>query len=78
MSQLWNIFNTMQILLALPLLAVILPSNIVFIQSIIDQVVNLKIIDDEAMQTFIIAPIFGVKDDSEDPPNTENGTKYSE
>ena len=28
MSQLWNIFNTLQIILALPLLAVEMPSNV--------------------------------------------------
>ena len=28
MSQLWNIFNTLQIILALPLLAVMMPGNV--------------------------------------------------
>ena len=32
MSQLWNIFNTLQIILAMPLLAVILPANFLIVQ----------------------------------------------
>ena len=32
MSQLWNIFNTLQIILALPFLTVLMPANVVFIQ----------------------------------------------
>ena len=37
MSQLWNTFNTMQILLILPLFASLyMPSNVLFVQEIID------------------------------------------
>lgn len=59
MGQLWNVFNTLQILLALPLLNVILPANILFMQSIIDQVVNFKPIDKETLQELFLDPIFG-------------------
>ena len=31
MSQLWSIFNTLQIILALPLMNVLMPANVVFI-----------------------------------------------
>jgi hypothetical protein len=31
MSQLWSIFNTLQIILALPLLNVLMPANVVFV-----------------------------------------------
>ena len=31
MSQLWNVFNTLQIITALPLLSVILPANLTFV-----------------------------------------------
>ena len=31
MSQLWNIFNTLQIILALPLLTVVMPANVVMV-----------------------------------------------
>ena len=40
MSQLWNIFNTLQIIIALPLLAVIMPANVLFVKDVMDQVVN--------------------------------------
>ena len=34
MSQLWNIFNTLQIILALPLLAVVMPANVIFVKKV--------------------------------------------
>lgn len=34
MSQLWNIFNTLQILMALPLLSVLVPANVQFMVEI--------------------------------------------
>ena len=37
MSQLWNTFNTMQILLVMPLFAgLYMPSNVLFVQEIVD------------------------------------------
>lgn len=45
MSQLWNVFNTLQVILALPMLAVVMPANIAFMQSILKQIVYFSIVD---------------------------------
>ena len=36
MSQLWSIFNTLQIILALPLLSVVMPANVLEVQAVIN------------------------------------------
>ena len=59
MSQLWNTFNTMQILLVMPLFSgLYMPSNVLFVQEIVDQIVNFSIFDKEALQNSFLAPIF--------------------
>ena len=59
MSQLWNIFNTLQIILALPLLAVVMPANVIFVKKVIDGIVNFQIVEKETLREKILDPIFG-------------------
>ena len=59
MSLLWNIFNTLQIIMALPMLNVLMPANVVFVQKILDDIVNFQVVDKKTLQETIIAPIFG-------------------
>ena len=59
MSQLWSIFNTLQIILAFPLLNVLMPANVVFVQNLINEIINLQIISKETLQKKLIEPVFG-------------------
>ena len=70
MSQLWNMFNTLQILLALPMLAVITPSNVLFMVDIMNQVVNFNVMDHALIQEQIITPILDTKDDDDRSKNS--------
>ena len=70
MSQLWSIFNTLQIILALPLLNVLMPANVVFVQNIVYEIINFQIIDKKTLQKKFIEPIFGV-------PVTDNCLDYN-
>ena len=45
MSQLWNIFNTLQIILALPLMDVVMPVNLLLCKDVVDQIVNFQPVD---------------------------------
>ena len=36
MSQLWNIFNTLQIILALPMMNVVMPVNVLLCKNVVD------------------------------------------
>ena len=40
MSQLWNIFNTLQIIMALPMLTVIMPANVLEVRTVLNDIVN--------------------------------------
>ena len=52
-------FNTLQILLALPMLAVIAPANVIFMADIMNQVVNFTILEHDYIEEHILEPIFG-------------------
>ena len=60
MSELWSIFNTLQIIMALNLLAVILPANVIFVQEIVISVINFQIVDKRTLSATFIEPIFGI------------------
>ena len=49
MSQMWNIFNTLQIILALPLLPVIMSANIEIVREAIDKITNVQFIEKETI-----------------------------
>ena len=48
------------------MLAVILPANIVFVQSIVDQVVNFSVFDKAILQEKLIDPILEKSEDQTD------------
>ena len=58
MSQLWNIFNTLQIILLLPRLAVLMPANVELVSKVVQQIVNFSPVDKVWVQEQIIAPVF--------------------
>ena len=77
MSQLWNTFNTMQILLVMPLFSgLYLTSNVVFVQEIVDQIVNFKILDKEALQDSFLASMFSEADEEQEA--NENDSAVAE
>ena len=57
MSQLWNIFNTLQIILLLPHLAVLMPANVELVEEVINQIVNFSPIDKVWLQEEVVAPV---------------------
>ena len=59
LSQLWNIFNTMQLLTALPLLDINTPSNIIELSKKFEEIANFKIVEKEQLYDWIIVPTFG-------------------
>jgi len=65
MSQLWSIFNTLQIILALPLLAVLMPSNILIVEKTVNGIINFKPIDPNVLYNSIITPVFGSSETDE-------------
>ena len=61
---LWNIFNTLQIILALPLLTVVMPANVVMVQEVIDQIVNFSVLEESTVKEKVIEPVFGKVSDA--------------
>ena len=57
LSLLWNIFNTLQILLALNLLLVDLPANITLIRDFMYDTVNFQIIDKKVLYESLMGEI---------------------
>ena len=83
LSQMWNIFNTMQLISALPNFAVKTPANLETVHKSFDEIVNFKIVSKELIYDYIIVPILGF--DSSDQlyakaveTLVENTTKTSE
>lgn len=59
MSQLWNIFNTMQLLLILPYYMVKFPGNVLAIYDIIVGIINFKVVESRTLYDLIVAPLVG-------------------
>ena len=62
LSQLWNIFNTMQLLTAIPLFAINTPSNVIAMNTRFNEISNFKVVEKEKLYDWIIVPIFGTSD----------------
>ena len=69
MSQLWNVFNTLQIIMALPLLNVLMPSNVLLVQDVLLKIVNFEFIDKEAVYEEVVEPILADDEESEQTNN---------
>ena len=57
MTYLWNIFNTMQLISALPTFAIKTPSNIQTIHASFDEIVNFEIVSKEELYDWIVVPL---------------------
>ena len=62
MTYLWNIFNTMQLISALPSFAIKTPSNVETIHSGFDEIINFEIVSKEELYDWIIVPILHFTD----------------
>ena len=65
MTQLWNIFNTMQLISALPSFAIKTPSNVEAIHKDFDEIVNFEIISKEELYDWIVVPFLDFTDSEE-------------
>ena len=61
LSQLWNIFNTMQLLTALPMFAINTPGNVLTINDKFSEISNFKIVEKEQLYDWIVVPVFGTE-----------------
>ena len=61
MSQMWNIFNTMQLLTAIPLFAINAPSNVIFLNEEINKIANFEIVKKEQLYDWVVVPVFDTK-----------------
>ena len=59
LSMLWNIFNTLQILMALPLLMITFPGNVTTIIDTLESIVNFEILPKAWLYDEIAVPAFG-------------------
>lgn len=77
MSQLWNIFNTLQIIMALPMLQVQIPGNIVLVQEMLLSIINFQIVSKEQISEVFIDPIMSDDkgSDPDSPGEDENSTR---
>ena len=56
----WNIFNTLQLVTALPDLDVSPPGNVVSIDEEFKEIVNFKIVSKDQLYSWVIEPLFSV------------------
>ena len=63
MSQLWNTFNTLQILIALTQMSIVIPSNIKLVNDILEQIINFQPIDVKVVQKHVVSFMYGENED---------------
>ena len=61
-SMLWNIFNTLQIIIAIELLAIIMPANVQLFYEVIKDTINFQPLPKDVIYNFAIATPFGLED----------------
>ena len=77
MSQLWNTFNTLQILLVMQLFAgLVMPSNVLVVQEVIDQVVNFSALDSETIRKSFLAQLFEEPTETQSEESSSSVTNY--
>jgi hypothetical protein len=59
LKQIWTVFNTLQIVVALPLLKVKMPANVLGVINQFNSIVNMKLIKPEKVYNWVFAPIMG-------------------
>ena len=65
LKQLWNIFNTLQLITGIPSFGINTPSNIILINETVERISNFKLIPDGKIYDAIIVPIFGTSTSEE-------------
>ena len=65
MSQLWNTFNTLQILTALCLLIVKFPANVITTKEAFESIINFELVPKEFLYDNIAAPLFDLETSDE-------------
>ena len=65
LSQLWNIFNTMQLLTALPMFAINTPGNVITMNERFSEIANFKIVEKEQLYDWVVVPVFGTSSSTE-------------
>ena len=65
LTQMWNIFNTMQLISALPSFAIKTPANIEAIHSSFDEIINFEIFPKEFLYDNIVVPLVGFTNSEE-------------
>ena len=58
LAQVWPLLNLMQLLTALPLLAVMMPANVLLINDLIIRISNAKVVPDSTLNDLLVKPIF--------------------
>lgn len=61
LSQLWNIFNTMQLLTSLPMFSIKTPGNVISLNERFNEIANFKIVEKEYLYDWIVVPVFGTE-----------------
>ena len=65
MSQLWNTFNTLQIIIAVTTIPVALPANIKIVTEVLDQVINFKPVEPKQVQELFMEGLLTLGSDEE-------------
>ena len=60
LDRMWNIFNTLQLIIALELLRIAIPSNVAISFGIINDTINLQVVPKAVLYNFLIARPFGL------------------
>ena len=58
MSLLWNIFNTMQVILAFPLLKVKIPANILQVKDTFEKMINFDVFPKDKIYDMTLVKVF--------------------
>ena len=61
LSLLWNIFNTLQILLALEMLNLVMPANVTVFYNLIKDTVNFQLVPKDTLYDNLVAKPFGLE-----------------
>ena len=59
LKQIWTVFNTLQIVVALPLMKVKMPANVLGVINQFNSIVNMKLVSPEKVYNWVFAPIMG-------------------
>jgi hypothetical protein len=57
LQMMWNIFNTLQLITALPLLNVSPPGNVISVQESFDKIVNFEMIEKDTIYSWVVSPL---------------------